>query len=445
MGSVNPAGVERALAAAVGSDHVHHDLEARRAASADYSWLSPILRDDLAGSLADVVARPGSAAEVARVLEVAFAHGIAVTPRGRGTGNYGQAVPLAGGIVVDLSRLDRVLAVGDGWITAEAGATFVDLEAAARRHGQELAMFPSTTRSTLGGFLCGGAGGTGSVAHGFIWDGYVHALEVAGCLGDVALRWTAGTEEVAPYLHAFGTTGVVTAAAVRLVPARPWTALLASFAVWEDALAAAATLMEREPLPRNVAVDDASLVGLLPQDRAMPGGRVSLRAIVDGRDVPEASRIVAGAGGRTEAVRPDGVARLVSLSYNHVTLRAVRARPSLCHLQVGGPPLASRAEEVRACLPGGMLHVDGQRRGAAAWFGGLLLSEFRDRGTLAAGARRLRELGVAVVDPHTFLLGAHADLPALRANAQVNDPRGLLNPGKLPPAPGHASGGAGGD
>lgn len=53
-----------------------------------------------------------------------------------GTGNYGQAIPLHGGIVLDLSRASRILEVGDGFITAEAGATMNALERAARKADQ---------------------------------------------------------------------------------------------------------------------------------------------------------------------------------------------------------------------------------------------------------------------------------------------------------------------
>lgn len=422
------------LAGIVGDGNVVRDAAALQEASRDYSWMSPILRRELDGMLADLVVRPGSPDEVARVAELAHRHDVPVTGRGRGTGNYGQAVPLAGGIVLDTSRLAEVIDLGDGWITAAAGTTFVALETAARRSGQELVMFPSTIRSSLGGFVCGGAGGTGSVEHGFLWDGFVSALETVGCVEGAEPEWVEGAE-VSPFLHAFGTTGLVTAATVRLEPVRRWTALIASFAEWGAALDAAWLLINRSPLPRSVSVDEASLVALFPSDPAMPSDRVSLRAIVEGDDVVEVERIVAEAGGRTEAVRPDGTAQLVSLSYNHVTLRAVRANPSLCHVQVGGPLLASRADDVRASLPGAMLHVDCHKLGPDPWFGGLLISEFRDDPTLRQGMADLRELGVGVVDPHTYRLGAHADLTAMWRQAARSDPKGLLNPGKLPSRP----------
>jgi FAD/FMN-containing dehydrogenase len=294
---IEPGTIQR-LVATVGAANVHTDAATRRALSRDYSWMSPILRHQLDGRLADVTVAPATPEEAAQVLGVAFEHGVPVTPRGRGTGNYGQAVPLAGGILLDMSRLNQVLDVGSGWISAQAGVNFVRLEADARRSGQELAMFPSTTASALGGFLGGGAGGTGSIAHGFIWDGFVAAVQVAPCRDDAVPSWVEGAEAVSPFLHAYGTTGLMTAASVRLVPATEWTALFASFGGWAEALGAAWALLNREPRPRNLAVDEPALVAALPSHPAMPKGRVSLRALVPVDDAHHVGRVIESARGR---------------------------------------------------------------------------------------------------------------------------------------------------
>src|SRR5262245_22574996 len=180
-GPAGLAGLADRLEEVLGTDAVSVDADRRRTASRDYAWMSPVLKAKLPDRVADVVVSPADTTGVARALAVAYECRVPVTPRGKGTGNYGQAVPLAGGIVVDADRRDRVLSVGTGWVRAEAGASFVRLEAAARATGQELAMFPSTVTSALGGFLAGGAGGSGSIAHGFLWDGFVLEAEVLGC------------------------------------------------------------------------------------------------------------------------------------------------------------------------------------------------------------------------------------------------------------------------
>jgi FAD/FMN-containing dehydrogenase len=416
------------LRAVLGDAGVSADPSARRAASTDFAFLSPVLAATLPDRPADLVAYPRTTAELAAAVSAATRRGVPVTPRGRGTGNYGQAVPLSGGVVVDLTRCDRVREISDGWARVDAGATFVAIEAAARTSGQELAMAPTTTGSTIGGFLGGGAGGVGSIQHGFIWDGFVSELTVVDAAGQVS---TVAGAECGPYLHAYGVSGIIAAATVRLAPARSWVAVLASFAGEVDAVAAGLAMLALEPAPRLVSLDEPGLVATYPADVAMPGGRYSLRLVVEAPAVPAVRAALTVHGGRVEAVRPDGAAYVTSLAFNHVTLRARRTRPELCHLQVGGDALVTRAGEVRATLPGAMLHLDGVGPGGHRAFGGLLLSMYRGTDVLYAGVERLRALGVQVIDPHTWLLGGPA-LPAIRAAARRNDPSGLLNPGKLP-------------
>lgn len=365
---------------------------------------------------ADVVVTPRCDEEAARALAVAHHHGVALTARGRGTGNYGQAVPLAGGIVLDTTELTAVLDIGDGWIDAATGTSFVRLEAAARATHQELAMFPSTTGSALGGFIAGGAGGSGSIENGFLWDGFVQELELLPCWSRPEPIVASGPA-LLPHLHAYGTTGVILRARVTLRPARRWVARFASYGSFAEAVDAARALLELEPKPRNLCVDDPAVVALLPPHPAMPPDRYSVRAVVEASTVADAE------------TEPGAVGLLVSMSYNHVTLRAKRVRPEVCHLQVGGPGLIEHHEAARGVLPDGMLHLDAHSPGGITGFGGLLLSRFVDVQTLYDGVERLRALGIHVVDPHTWTLGFDADRARVAATC---DPHALLNPGKLP-------------
>lgn len=425
----------------LGDAAVSVDPRARRVASTDWAHLSPVLSAKLPAGLADVVAYPATADEIAVAVAAAHRRQVPVTPRGQGTGNYGQAIPLRDGLVVDTSRADKVLDVGEGYLTAEAGASFVAMEAAARRAGQELALLPSTVGSAIGGFLAGGASGTGAIENGFLWDGFVQALDLVPCT-DEGTPVTLTGLDTRPALHAYGTTGVIARATVRLRPARTWEALFASFGAWSYAVAAGRELMLLAPAPRLLSIDEPELVGLLATDDAMPPGRVSLRATVTDSTLDAARRIVTGHGGQVEAVRPRGAAYLASLSFNHVTHRAKRSRPGIAHLQLGGE-CAELPAVARAAFDEPLVHLDGIRHGmepgADGWpsggqtgFGGLLLSRFTSVETFYAAVEVLRAAGVRVVDPHTWLLSG--DLDALRAAAARFDPDGLLNPGKLPPA-----------
>src|ERR1700689_2535148 len=73
-----------------------------------FYWYSPILKRELDAVTADLIVTPGNEAEVVDILAAAYRLQIPVTPRGTGTGNYGQAMPLAGGIVLNLAAMDKV-------------------------------------------------------------------------------------------------------------------------------------------------------------------------------------------------------------------------------------------------------------------------------------------------------------------------------------------------
>jgi FAD/FMN-containing dehydrogenase len=419
------------LRRALGEHAVSVDPGVRRTASTDWAHMSPVLAAKLPAGLADVVAFPSDVAQLARAVALAHDAGVPVTPRGKGTGNYGQAIPLRDGLVVDLTRARRVLDVGEGWITAEAGTPFVTLEAAARATGQELAMFPSTVGSTLGGFLSGGAGGTGSIENGWLWSGFVTALDVVPCTGSEELVHLEGAD-TAPLLHSYGTTGVIATATVRLRPRRDWTAVFASFATESDAVAAGMALMALDPLPRLVSIDEPGIVAALPVDPGIPRGRFSLRAIVDTGVLTAVGQVVRAGAGVVEEVRPNGPALLTSLSFNHATLRVQKTRPGLAHLQVGAPALVERADEVRALLPETLVHLDGLGGHDGPEFVGLLLTRYAGEEALYDAMDALRGIGVHVSDPHTWEL--EEPLDDLRRAAARLDPAGLLNPGKLPAA-----------
>jgi hypothetical protein len=150
-----------------------------------------------------------------------------------------------------------------------------------------------------------------------------------------------------------------------------------------------------------------------------------------------AAEIVVAHGGTVTAADSAALAGVYGSIYNHATLRVLRSDPDVCSLQIRGPAIVDRLAEVRAALPGVRIHLDGNAPAKhGKGFSGLLLSTWVDEATLDAGARRLRELGVIVISPHTWVLGGHGDLDGVRAAARRTDPGGLLNPGKLPVAVG---------
>src|SRR5579863_6378287 len=89
-----------------------------RQKSRDFYWYSPILKRELEAVVADLVVTPANEDEVRTILAAAYALKIPVTPRGAGTGNYGQAMPLAGGVVLNMAAMDKVTSIAPGRVVS---------------------------------------------------------------------------------------------------------------------------------------------------------------------------------------------------------------------------------------------------------------------------------------------------------------------------------------
>src|SRR6266568_1567319 len=205
--------------------------------SHDFYWYSPILRPRLANKSGEVAVQPVNLTEVLAVMRFEGKHEIPITTRGAGTGNYGQCVPLEGGIVLDLSLMDKLEEITpDGVAICEPGMRLGVLETEARKRGWELRMYPSTlVKASVGGFLAGGSGGIGSVAHGGLRDfDTVRAFEVVTMEQEprVMLHEGAAVHEI---LHAWGTNGIITRIWFALAPAVEWTQFTATFDTYDQA------------------------------------------------------------------------------------------------------------------------------------------------------------------------------------------------------------------
>ncbi|WP_374158113.1 FAD-binding oxidoreductase [Mycobacterium sp. G7A2] len=420
------------LIALVGRPGVETRPEVLHRLSRDFSWLSPILSRDLRSVPASVAVSPEHTDQVADVLDFAYRRRLAVTPRGAGTSNYGQSVPMAPGIVLDTTRLTGIIDIDADSVVVEAGATFASLEEALAEHNREVAVMPSTVTSTVAGFLSGGNQGIGSIEFGSIWDGWVRGLTVVGCVQDPEPVDITG-DSMGRHLHAYGTTGIITRARLGTAPKRDRTVLFAAFDTLAAATRAGRELMDLPVPPRAISVDDRAVWETFIAHDGHDGA-VLLRAMLEVGTAEAARTITGAAGGRVTAIDDTAVRAMTSSVYNHSTLRAHRCDPGLAAVQIRGEAVVEHEKAVRATLPDARIHLDGNApRRYGKGFSGLLLSTWVDDETLTRGIEALRALGVVVVNPHTWLVGSHGGLDGYLAAAATFDPRGLLNPGKLMP------------
>ena len=156
-----------------------------------------------------VVVAARTVSDVVDALVLARKHHIPVTPRGQATSGYGGAVPCRGGMVIDLSGLNRVLSVDveKATVDVEPGVVWQELSRALAAYGLDNRICPtSAPSSTVGGWFAMGGVGIGSLLYGSIRDNVLE-IDVAGLDGTV--RTCAG-DELEPYHQTCGTVGIVT-------------------------------------------------------------------------------------------------------------------------------------------------------------------------------------------------------------------------------------------
>jgi len=417
--------------------------------SRDFYWYSPVLKRELEAVTADLVATPKDLNEVATVLSAAHALGIPVTPRGAGTGNYGQAMPLDGGVLLNLIEMNRILEIAPGRVVAEPGALLIDIDKAAAESGQELRMFPSTrATASIGGFVAGGSGGVGSITWGGLRDfGNVIRLNVMTMeAAPRTLRLTGADLHKA--VHAYGTNGIITEVEMPLTAAYDWVDVIVGFESFEAAAAYALALGEQDGILKKlltVVAAPAPERYFLRHRAMIPEGTSVVLATIapQGLDALDAfTRPVRGAqilfvSSRAAKETLAGLPPNYELAWNHTTLRALRVDPQITYLQTrypedGGLAMIARIHErFRDEVIG---HLELIRFNGRIGFAGLPMVRFTTEERLQAIMDEHEAMGAMVFNPHRYTLeeGGMKQTDATQlAFKRETDPQGLLNPGKM--------------
>ena len=438
-----------ALRAAIGPIKQEDNPVLVKQKSRDFYWYSPVLKRELETVTADVVVSPTSEAEVRAVLAAACKLGIPVTPRGAGTGNYGQAMPLMGGVLLNLAEMNRIRSIERGRVVCEPGAILIDIDKAAEASGQELRMFPSTRgTASLGGFVAGGSGGVGSIIWGGLRD-FGNVLRLRVMTMEEAPRTLELTgEDLHKAVHAYGTNGVITEVEAPLTARYDWVDLIVGFDSFDAATAYALALAEQDgilkklitvvagPAPhdyflrhRALIPQGQSVVILMIAPHALDAFHAFTRAYQNARILLDSSR----ASPETLAGLPPNY----ELTWNHTTLRALRVDPRITYLQVRYPSDAALkvikrlhdryGDEVRG-------HLELIRFNGRIGFAGLPLVKFTTEARLNEIIAEHEAMGAMIFNPHRYTLeeGGMKQTDAIQlAFKRETDPKGLLNPGKM--------------
>lgn len=219
--------IHRELAAAVGADHVLAGPSDVQAAAADWSWMSKYLSyKGLTVPAPDYVARPGSAGEVERVVQIASDYGMPVIARGGGTGTQGGTFAPYGGIAVDLGRLNRIISIDEESLvaTVEAGVIGPDLEKELNLKGLTLAHYPGSYHlgATVGGYVAARGSGVVSTKYGKAEDQVLQVSVVVPPGKTITTlpvpSHASGPGMLQTFVGSEGTLGIITQLSMRLDP-----------------------------------------------------------------------------------------------------------------------------------------------------------------------------------------------------------------------------------
>jgi FAD/FMN-containing dehydrogenase len=419
-----------------------------RAKSRDFFWYSPVLKARMDHLCGDFVVAPRTEAEVIEVLRACYAHDVPVTTRGAGTGNYGQAMPMAGGCILHMKNMAAVKEIHPGRVIVEPGCLLKDLDAACKAHsGQEIRMYSSTwATATIGGFIAGGSGGVGSVRWGSLRDiGNIIRLRVVTMEAEPRVLEFRG-EELARVSHAYGTNGIITEVEMPLAPAYEWVGVFVAFDRFDNAAAYALDIANEDgillklsavfqaPIAHDyflrmkphVSAGD-HLVALMVAPHALDGFRTFTAR-------RSAARVIYRSDESAWERDPGPV---FEYGWNHTTLRALKVDPTITYLQVryAYPDHMAKVARVREAFGAEVLqHLEVIRENGRAMFAGLPIVKFTSEARLDEIVRLHEALGCMIFNPHRFTLeeGGRQTVDARQlAFKREADPKGLLNPGKM--------------
>ena len=409
---------------------------------------------------------PGTPEEVSLILKMANSEAFPVIPRGAGTGFTGGSVPVDGGVVLSLERMNKVIDIDAANLTAvvEPGVVTWEFQHEVEALGLFYPPDPTSLKfSTIGGNIAECAGGPRAIKYGVTRD-YVLGLEVVLPTGEIintgvrTVKGVVGYDLTRLIVGSEGTLGVVTKATLRLLPApASVVSLLAVFADVKAAALAVAAIIEARMIPSTLEIMDSTSVKCVQEYSDKLSGAGSILLIeVDGPLEATASEAAA-----VEAVcRSNGASKvyratdkyevkdlwkarrsispaLFKLKPNKINEDVVVPRSKITELMAGIEGIAARRGLVIACFGhagDGNIHMnvmfDKSDLKEAASANEAVREAFEL--TLALGGTISGEHGVGTTKAGylSMELGP-VEIETMRRIKEVFDPKAILNPGKI--------------
>lgn len=428
----------------LGDIPIVNEFGAVRRKSRDYFWYSPILNKQLHGKAADIIVEPRNEAEIIKTVAACYKRRIPITQRAGMTGNYGQAVPLEGGVLLDMNRLDGVVEWKPGWVRVKAGTRIDRVDAMTRPGGWELRMHPSTKRmSTIGGFVSGGSGGIGSIGYGGLREpGNIIAARVV-TMEERPRVLELRADAAQKINRAYGTTGIVTELEMPLAPAWPWIELVISFDdflqatrfAYEVALADGIVKKLMSVINWPIPMNFRDLKPYCPEGKAIVIGMVAEQSL-------EMFKAMLGSRGSITLARPFDESPdkepLYEYTWNHTTLQWLKVDRSITYLQCLYPHdrVLESVQEIRDLFGDECIqHLEFIRFNGRVSCSALPIVRYTTDERLNEIIDLHESHGVTIANPHVYTVedgSRHKKVDVDQMGFKhETDPRGLLNPGKM--------------
>ena len=419
----------------------------------------------------EIVALPGDVDQVAAVVKTAKLFNVPIVPRGSGTGLAGGAVPAEGGIILSLTRLNRILRIDlkNRLALVEPGVINADVTKAVAQDGYFYAPDPSSQAAcSIGGNVANNSGGPHTLAYGVTTN---HVLGLEAVLDDGRIVWLGGEVPDSPgydlcgvFVGSEGTMGIVTKVAIRLMRARESVrTLLAIFDRMDCATQTVVDITAAGIIPAALEIMDRTAIEAV--ERGAPVGFprdaeavliVEIEGLVEHteRAIEIARAICQRDGARDVKLAADEAERQRLWKGRKGAFGAMGALAPNYYVQDGVVPRSKLPEMMRRVAE---ISQQFNLRIANVFHAGdgnlhpNILFDMRSTGELErvieAGAATLRaciELGGSITGEHGVglekkayigLLFSEADLAAMAQVRGAFDPDHRFNPAKLFPTP----------
>ena len=409
--------------------------------SRDFYNYSPVLKKRLDHCQADIVVRPKNIHSVIAVAKKCWNSSVPLTVRGSGTGNYGQAVPLFRGVVMQMNYINKVEKIYEdtGFVKVQTGCILKDLNQKLYESNRELRLFPSTWRTaTVGGFISGGSGGIGSIKWGFLRDsGNLIGLEAITMEENPKLL-KLDTKESEPLNHAYGTNGIITSLIISTDVKHHWYSLIIDCRNLEEAVEILKTCTSSAINLRLGTILEKSIVEQMPLWlKGNKGHKLLIQATPCGINTIQLISKKYNTEFHILGKEDELENKITDLVWNHTTLQMRAKDKDWTYLQMLLPfnkeieLINSLREKIGNKL---LWHIEAVSQQGIPRLAALPVLKWTNLEELNQIIYECKKLGAIIFNPHVLTVegGGLGVIDSDQIKAKLKyDKKGLLNPGKL--------------